>query len=98
MVSVAAASSPKPAAKPVREAVQKELTPAQKELETKLREWRMEQARTVGLPSFFVLSDTALRGIAEAGPKTLGELRNVHGVGLEQVDKYGAAVLEVCRT
>ena len=96
-VPAAASASPKPAAKPMRVAVQKELTPAQKELETKLREWRMEQARTVGLPSFFVLSDTALRGIAEAGPKTLGELRNVHGVGLEQVDKYGAAVLEVCR-
>ena len=97
-IAASLTASARPAAKPARPAtVAVELTAEQKALETKLREWRLEQARAAGLPSFFVLSDTALRGIAEVGPQTLGDLRNVHGVGIEQLDKYGAAVLEVCR-
>jgi ATP-dependent DNA helicase RecQ len=74
-----------------------EFSVEQKEMEARLRAWRGEQARALGLPSFFILSDTALRGIVAAGPRSLGELRGVHGVGTEQLTKYGEAVLAVCR-
>jgi ATP-dependent DNA helicase RecQ len=87
---------PSPPAKSFTE-IPLEFSAEQKELEARLRSWRSEQARAAGLPSFFILSDTALRGIVAAAPKSLGELRGVHGVGTEQLTKYGEAVLDLCR-
>ncbi|WP_263380261.1 RecQ family ATP-dependent DNA helicase [Granulicella paludicola] len=66
-------------------------------LEEKLKVWRKEEAQRLGLPSFFVLSDTVLREIAVAEPQTIGELKEVRGVGSEKVDKFGAAVVGICR-
>ncbi|MDE1155713.1 MAG: RecQ family ATP-dependent DNA helicase [Acidobacteriaceae bacterium] len=74
-----------------------EFTPAQQELDTRLRSWRMECARGLGLPSFFVFSDTALRGIVESTPRTLEELRAVRGLDREKVERYGAEVVALCR-
>ena len=66
-------------------------------LEEKLKVWRKGEAQRLGLPSFFVLSDTVLREIAVAEPQTIGELKEVRGVGSEKVDKFGAAVVGICR-
>ena len=55
-----------------------------------------EQARVAGLPSFFIFSDTALRAIVVAGPKTMTELRAVRGIDVEKVEKFGAAVVGIC--
>ena len=74
-----------------------ELNDIQSQLEAKLKDWRKEQARAAGLPSFFIFSDTVLRNIALARPKTVGELRDVRGVGPEKLDRFGAAVVELCR-
>ena len=74
-----------------------ELNDVQSQLEAKLKEWRKEQARAAGLPSFFIFSDTVLRNIVLTQPKTVGELRDVRGVGPEKLDRFGAAVVELCR-
>jgi ATP-dependent DNA helicase RecQ len=74
-----------------------ELTAAQQALETKLKEWRREQARTAGLPSFFILSDTVLRAIAQAAPRTIADLAGVRGLGSDKVDRFGATVLAVVK-
>jgi ATP-dependent DNA helicase RecQ len=74
-----------------------ELNDIQSQLEARLKDWRKEQARAAGLPSFFIFSDTVLRSIALTRPKTVGELRNVRGVGPEKLDRFGAAVVELCR-
>jgi ATP-dependent DNA helicase RecQ len=74
-----------------------ELTEAQAELEERLKQWRREEAAKAGLPSFFVFSDTVLRSVAVAGPKTLDELNGVKGMTMEKVDKFGAAVVGLCR-
>jgi ATP-dependent DNA helicase RecQ len=66
-------------------------------LEDKLKAWRREEAQRLGLPSFFVLSDTVLREIALAEPQTIGEMKDVMGVGGEKVDKFGEAVVGICR-
>jgi ATP-dependent DNA helicase RecQ len=38
-----------------------------------------------------------LRNIVLAGPASLSELSKVRGVGPEKLEKFGAAVLEICR-
>jgi ATP-dependent DNA helicase RecQ len=74
-----------------------ELTAAQSALEQRLKLWRREEAGRAGLPSFFVFSDTVLRNIVVAGPTSLQQLSTVRGVGPEKLEKFGAAVLEMCR-
>ncbi len=73
-----------------------ELTPAQQALDAKLRDWRKQQAATAGLPSFFILSDTALRNIALAEPRSLTDLHNIRGLDTEKLHKFGSAVLTLC--
>ena len=74
-----------------------ELSDIQSRLEARLKDWRKEQAQAAGLPSFFIFSDTVLRSIVLSRPKTVGELRDVRGVGPEKLDRFGAAVVELCR-
>ena len=74
-----------------------ELNAVQTALEAKLKKWRREVAGKAGLPSFFVFSDTVLRNIVLAAPSSLSELSTVRGVGPEKLEKFGAAVLEMCR-
>jgi len=74
-----------------------ELNDIQNTLEVKLKDWRREQARVAGLPSFFIFSDTVLRSIVLTRPKTVDELRDVRGVGPEKLDRFGAAVVELCQ-
>jgi ATP-dependent DNA helicase RecQ len=66
-------------------------------LEERLRAWRKEQAQAAGLPSFFIFSDTVLREIVAAAPGSLAELRGVRGVGPEKLERFGAAVVAMCR-
>ncbi len=74
-----------------------ELNDVQRALEAKLKNWRQEQARLAGLPSFFIFSDTVLRSIVLTRPQTVGELFEVRGVGPEKVGRFGKAVVELCR-
>ncbi len=74
-----------------------ELTPAQLALESRLKDWRREAAKTAGLPSFFIFSDTVLRNITLAAPTSLEHLRNVRGVAPEKLDTFGPTILSLCQ-
>jgi ATP-dependent DNA helicase RecQ len=74
-----------------------EFTAEQAALEHRIREWRREQAAAAGLPSFFILSDTALRRVVAASPKSIADLREVSDVGPDKLERYGPALLELCR-
>jgi ATP-dependent DNA helicase RecQ len=74
-----------------------ELNSEQMELEEKLRLWRREEAAKAGLPSFFVFSDTVLRSVVLAKPVTVEALEGLKGVGREKAEKFGAAVVALCR-
>ncbi len=86
----------KKVAAPVAAAVV-ELNAEQAVVEDRLKLWRLEEAKKAGLPSFFIFSDTVLRNIVVAKPVSLGELRDVRGVGVEKADRYGASVIEIVR-
>ena len=76
-------------------ATEVELTPAQAELEKQLRLWRKDEA--AGKPAYIVLTDAALRGVVTTRPRNLAELITVPGIGPMKAERYGAAIVALCR-
>jgi DNA helicase-2/ATP-dependent DNA helicase PcrA len=62
----------------------------------RLREWRLDTAREQSVPAYVVFSDATLQAIADTRPGSRAELAGVPGVGAVKLDRYGAAVLELC--
>jgi ATP-dependent DNA helicase RecQ len=73
------------------------LTPAAEALFQQLRNWRTEQARPTKTPAFLILADAVLRAIATHAPQNLSALHAVPGMGPTKVDRYGAALIALCR-
>jgi ATP-dependent DNA helicase RecQ len=61
----------------------------------RLRRWRLETARTSGVPAYVIFHDSTLNAIAAARPSSLADLLRVSGVGDSKLRKYGDEVLEV---
>jgi len=61
----------------------------------RLKEWRRQQCKSLGVPGFVILKDATLNAIAARRPMTLEDLVRIGGVGKRFVDKYGAAVLRI---
>jgi DNA helicase-2/ATP-dependent DNA helicase PcrA len=61
----------------------------------RLRAWRLERARMDGVPPYVVFHDSVLHAIAEAAPRSLGELSQVAGVGPAKLERYGPAVISL---
>jgi DNA helicase II / ATP-dependent DNA helicase PcrA len=64
----------------------------------RLRAWRLVTAKEQSVPAYVVFSDATLQAIAGRRPATLAQLADVPGVGAVKLDRYGAAVLELCTT
>ena len=74
-----------------------ELSPKARLLEQSLRDWRAAQARKLGMPPFLILHDRTLTAIAFAWPKSMQELMGISGLGPAKVEKFGSAILDLCR-
>jgi ATP-dependent DNA helicase RecQ len=74
------------------------LTPVQQALDQRLREWRKAESERLNLPLFFVLASTTLRSIVLARPQNLAQLKTIHGLGHEKIEKFGPSIIEVCTT
>jgi ATP-dependent DNA helicase RecQ len=61
----------------------------------RLREWRRDAAKRLGLPAYVIFHDSTLKGIAEARPSSLDELRGISGVGVRKLVSYGEEILGV---
>src|SRR6266851_2227778 len=72
------------------------LTPEQQTLDQRLREWRKAESERLNLPLFFVLASPTLRSNVLARPQTLSELKTIHGLGHEKIEKFGPSIIEVC--
>ena len=59
----------------------------------RLRAWRSEIARKRGVPAYVVLHDATIDGIASARPATLGQLRDIPGIGDKKLEHYGDELL-----
>jgi ATP-dependent DNA helicase RecQ len=58
-----------------------------------LREWRSAVAREDGVPAYVVLHDAALDELCRIQPRTMDEVRSVHGFGERKTEMYGPAIL-----
>jgi ATP-dependent DNA helicase RecQ len=73
-----------------------ELTGRAGELWEKLRVWRGEEARNLGVRAFHVLGNKTLRAVAIEQPRTLTELLAISGIGPTKAEKFGEAICRVC--
>jgi DNA topoisomerase-3 len=64
-------------------------------LEAALRQWRLEEARRLGVPAFRIFSDRALEAIAARRPSSAAELLAIPGIGISTVEKYGARIYRI---
>ena len=62
-----------------------------------LRAWRSDIARNRGVPAYVVLHDATIDGIASARPTTLGQLRDIPGIGDKKLEHYGAELLALIK-
>jgi ATP-dependent DNA helicase RecQ len=58
-----------------------------------LRAWRSETARKRGVPTYVVLHDATLEGIAASRPTTSAQLRAISGVGDKKLERYGGELI-----
>jgi ATP-dependent DNA helicase RecQ len=63
----------------------------------RLRELRLEIARSRGVPPYVIFHDTTLRELARLRPTTLDALHGVRGIGARKAEDLGEAVLGVIR-
>ncbi|MGD0097524.1 MAG: ATP-dependent DNA helicase RecQ [Terracidiphilus sp.] len=73
-----------------------QLTAEGEALAARLREWRSAEAKRLGVPAYVVLHDRTLSALAQARPANLRQLLEVTGMGPAKVERFGAAILELC--
>jgi DNA topoisomerase-3 len=82
--------------KPSKEKPASNAPPADAELVTALKAWRLAEARKAGVPAFRVLHDRTLLAIAAARPRDEAALLEVPGFGPALLKRYGKALLTLC--
>jgi ATP-dependent DNA helicase RecQ len=63
-----------------------------------LKALRTRIAKEIRQPAYVVFADRTLIEMAAIGPKTLDDMRLVHGVGAAKLERYGSAFLEIVRS
>jgi ATP-dependent DNA helicase RecQ len=63
----------------------------------RLRQWRLEMARTEEVPAYVVFHDRVLVEIAARAPASLDALAEVSGVGPAKLARYGPALLKLVK-
>jgi DNA topoisomerase III len=77
---------------------QKISSPATLATVNRLKEWRLQEAKSRRTPAFTILTDKCLMGIAAANPANSMELQSVPGMGPKLVERYGKALLDLVRS
>lgn len=80
-------------AEPAEDSVEPQ--PIDDELFQKLKAWRLERARSEGIPPFMIAHNTSLEALAAAVPKSTRQLLAVPGFGARKVEAYGSDILAV---
>jgi len=76
--------------------IARELSTADEALAAKLREWRAAEAKRLRVPAFMVMHERTVNAVAIARPANPRQLLEVDGMGPAKVEKFGAAILQVC--
>jgi len=62
-----------------------------------LRQWRLAEAKSKGLPAFRIASDNMLRNVVDDRPLTEEDLLAISGIGPAFTKRYGAEILKIVR-
>ena len=62
---------------------------------SRLKAWRLAEARRQAVPAYVILHDATLAEIARRQPSDLDTLADVPGIGARKLERYGRALLEV---
>ena len=89
------ARNPRPIDKSGSRFVSEEVSDGDRELYSKLAEWRLARARRDGVPAYVILSNKTLRDLALSRPLGLDALAEVWGFGQTRIQRYGAEILAV---
>jgi DNA helicase-2/ATP-dependent DNA helicase PcrA len=65
------------------------------DLVERLKTWRLDQARSQGVPAYVVFNDKTLEAIASLRPSTEAALLDVPGIGPAKLDAYGDQLLDL---
>ncbi len=66
-----------------------------KDIITRLREWRMETAEKNNIPPYMVFPDKTMLELAEFLPQTREELKDIYGMGPSKIAKYGEEIISI---
>ncbi|GII57032.1 DNA helicase [Planotetraspora thailandica] len=62
-----------------------------------LKAWRTAAAKEAKVPAYVVFTDVTLQAIAERVPTSEEDLLTIAGIGRVKLERYGQAVLDLCR-
>lgn len=68
---------------------------ADPDLVERLKEWRIDQARSQGVPAYVVFNDRTLDALAALRPTTEEALLGVPGIGPAKLESYGDDLLDI---
>ncbi len=74
-----------------------QLTPEQDKLAAMIKQWRAAEAKRMGVPAYVVLHDRTVTALAVARPENPRQLLEIDGMGPAKVEKFGEAILNLCR-
>jgi superfamily II DNA helicase RecQ len=63
----------------------------------RIRLWRAGEAKRLGVPAYVVLHDRSLNAVAQSCPRNPNQLLAIDGIGPAKVEKFGEAILGLCR-
>ncbi|WP_214412732.1 ATP-dependent DNA helicase UvrD2 [Sphaerisporangium fuscum] len=63
----------------------------------RLKIWRAKAAKDAKVPAYVVFTDVTLQAMAERVPTTEEDLLAIAGIGRVKLERYGEAVLSICR-
>jgi ATP-dependent DNA helicase RecQ len=85
------------AGKPVRTRAPARAKTAPSSLEAALKRFRRSEAKRRRVKPYQVFQNRTLRELCALRPASIGALREVWGIGEERVEKYGSALLDLCK-
>ena len=85
----------KSARRPIRSKLPQGWADPDPDLVRSLRAWRLDTARTSGMPAYVVLHDVTLEALAALRPTTVEQLLAVPGLGPVKAARYGPSLLSL---
>jgi DNA helicase-2/ATP-dependent DNA helicase PcrA len=67
------------------------------DLVERIKAWRLERSRELGVPAYVICTDATLLAIAELRPSSPQALLEIPGIGPAKLEQHGAQLLALVR-